>query len=51
MSEDLDSKEHRKLLNLVRQICKEEIAEVLDRHLEDYVHEEKPASEEVLDHE
>jgi len=39
-----DSK-HEELVRLIRRIAREEAWEVIDEHLEDYLHKEKPAEE------
>ena len=40
MSEN--SEEQKKLLKLIREVCKEEIGIALDEHLTDYQHKRKP---------
>ena len=42
MSED---SKHEKLVSLIRRISREVAYEVLDEHLDDYEHKEKPARE------
>ena len=42
MSENIEEK---KLVELIRKVCREQIAEALDQHLTDYEHKE--SSEEV----
>jgi hypothetical protein len=49
MSEE--SEEHKKLLKLIREVCREEIGTALDEHLTDYKHKARPASQEVLENE
>lgn len=39
-----DSK-HEELVRLIRRIAREEAWEVIDEHLEDYLHKEKPVEE------
>ena len=41
---------HKKLVQLIRRIAKDVFYELMDEHLTDHEHKEKPA-EEVLDHE
>jgi len=40
MSED---SEHEKLIRLIRRVAKEVVWEIMDEHLDDYEHKEKPA--------
>jgi hypothetical protein len=47
MSEDSEE-QHKRLVELIRKIAKEVCYEILDEHLADYTHKEKPA-EEVLE--
>jgi len=49
MSEN--SEENKKLLKLIREVCREEIGTALDEHLTDYKHKSRPVSGEVLDNE
>ena len=42
MTEDF---KHKKLLHLIRHIAREETRELINEHLEDYLHKEKPAEE------
>jgi hypothetical protein len=49
MSEN--SEENKKLLKLIREVCREEIGTALDEHLTDYKHKARPASKEVLENE
>jgi hypothetical protein len=39
---DEESEEHEELVRLIRKIAREEIYSVLDEHLDDYEHKEKP---------
>jgi hypothetical protein len=43
-----NSEENKKLVKLIREVCREQIAEALDQHLTDYEHKE---SEEVIENE
>ena len=47
MSEN--SEENKKLLKLIREVCREEIGTALDEHLTDYKHKPRPASQEVIE--
>lgn len=47
MSEN--SEEQKKLLKLIREVCREEIDIALDEHLTDYRHKARPASREVIE--
>jgi len=47
---EAEEEKHKKLVQLIRRIAKDVFYELMDEHLEDYEHKEKPA-EEVLDHE
>jgi len=42
-----ENSEEKKLVELIRRVCREEIAEALDQHLTDYEHKE--SSEEVIE--
>jgi hypothetical protein len=43
-----DVEKNKKLVQIIRQIAKEVCYEILDEHLEDYEHKEKPPNEENL---
>jgi len=45
-----EEEEYKKLVRLIRRIAKDLFYELMDEHLTDYEHKEKPA-EDVLDHE
>jgi hypothetical protein len=47
MSEN--SEENKKLLTLIREVCRQEIGTALDEHLTDYKHKSTPASGEVIE--
>jgi hypothetical protein len=42
-----NSEEHKKLLKLIREVCREEIGTALDEHLTDYKHKSRPVPLEV----
>jgi hypothetical protein len=46
MSEDPEIGKRKKLVELIRQVAKEVCYEVLDEHLSDYEHKQKPPEEE-----
>jgi hypothetical protein len=48
MSEDSELKQRKKLLQLIRQIAREEAYAVLDEHLSDYEHKQKPPEAEDM---
>ena len=41
------SEEEKKLVKLIREVCREEIGTALDEHLTDYKHKARPAPLEV----
>jgi len=48
MNEDSKREERRRLVQLIRRLAREEAYNVLDEHLSDYEHTQKPISEEDL---
>ena len=46
MSENFQEK---KLVELIRKVCREQIAEAFDEHLTDYRHKSRPVSREVIE--
>jgi hypothetical protein len=45
MTGDLGTKKRSRLIRLMRRIAREEAWQIMDEHLSDYVHEEKPVEE------
>lgn len=43
------SSAHRRLVQLIRQIAREEAYTVMDEHLDDYIHKEKPANDAFME--
>lgn len=50
MSQDSEEKKKKKLVQLILKVAKDVFYELMDEHLDDYEHKEKPA-EEVPDYE
>ena len=48
MNEDSKREERKRLVQLIRRLAREEAYNVLDEHLSDYEHKQKPISEEDL---
>jgi len=45
MSHGSEEEKHKKLVQLTRKVAKDVFYELMDEHLDDYEHEEKPAEE------
>jgi len=45
MSQDSEGEKHKKLVQLIRKVAKDVFYELMDEHLDDYEHKEKPAEE------
>jgi len=45
MSQDSEEEKHKKLVRLIRKVAKDVFYELMDEHLDDYEHKEKPAEE------
>lgn len=45
MTGDSSSEKYARLVRLIRRIAREEAWQIIDEHLEDYVHSEKPAED------
>lgn len=43
MSQDSEEVKHKKLVRLIRKVAKDVFCELMDEHLDDYEHKEKPA--------
>lgn len=50
MSQDPQKEKHKKLVQLIHKVAKDVFYELMDEHLDNYEHKEKPA-EEGPDHE
>jgi len=49
MTEDAQPDKPSQLIRLIRRIAREEAWQILDGHLSDYMHQEKPADETDLE--
>ena len=49
MTDDAQPDERSQLIQLIRRIAREEAWQILDEHLADFMHQEKPAEEADLE--